>query len=363
MGGIREVAKRSGVSVATVSRVFNGYTDVSPATRQRVIDTARELDYTPSAAARTLAKQRSELIGVVLFTGVEHPDIGHPFFQEVLVGLKHGLGAAGYDVLLFASEQPHSSRDGEHSYLRRAKHHRVDGVVLMGVDRDDPEVKRLVESQIPLIAVDLDVAGEHASFVASDNVGGARVAVRYLHSLGHRRIATIAGPYKPGADRLLGYRAELQALGLEPRAGYEQVGDFYSESGEAAMRALLELPEPPTAVFAAADLMAVGAIKAANDAGLDVPGDLAVVGFDDIQLAGLLNPSLTTIRQDKPGLGLAAARALIQQIENPELTPPVLTLPIELVVRESSGGPHKERETTGVEADAGSQPSNPTGIR
>jgi LacI family transcriptional regulator len=363
MGGIREVAKRSGVSVATVSRVFNGYTDVSPATRQRVIDTARELDYTPSAAARTLAKQRSELIGVVLFTGVEHPDIGHPFFQEVLVGLKHGLGAAGYDVLLFASEQPHSSRDGEHSYLRRAKHHRVDGVVLMGVDRDDPEVKRLVESQIPLIAVDLDVAGEHASFVASDNVGGARVAVRYLHSLGHRRIATIAGPYKPGADRLLGYRAELQALGLEPRAGYEQVGDFYSESGEAAMRALLELPEPPTAVFAAADLMAVGAIKAANDAGLDVPGDVAVVGFDDIQLAGLLNPSLTTIRQDKPGLGLAAARALIQQIENPELTPPVLTLPIELVVRESSGGPHKERETTGVEADAGSQPSNPTGIR
>jgi LacI family transcriptional regulator len=363
MGGIREVAKRSGVSVATVSRVFNGYTDVSPATRQRVIDTARELDYTPSAAARTLAKQRSELIGVVLFTGVEHPDIGHPFFQEVLVGLKHGLGAAGYDVLLFASEQPHSSRDGEHSYLRRAKHHRVDGVVLMGVDRDDPEVKRLVESQIPLIAVDLDVAGEHASFVASDNVGGARVAVRYLHSLGHRRIATIAGPYKPGADRLLGYRAELQALGLEPRAGYEQVGDFYSESGEAAMRALLELPEPPTAVFAAADLMAVGAIKAANDAGLDVPGDVAFVGFDDIQLAGLLNPSLTTIRQDKPGLGLAAARALIQQIENPELTPPVLTLPIELVVRESSGGPHKERETTGVEADAGSQPSNPTGIR
>jgi LacI family transcriptional regulator, galactose operon repressor len=363
MGGIREVAKRSGVSVATVSRVFNGYTDVSPATRQRVIDTARELDYTPSAAARTLAKQRSELIGVVLFTGVEHPDIGHPFFQEVLVGLKHGLGAAGYDVLLFASEQPHSSRDGEHSYLRRAKHHRVDGVVLMGVDRDDPEVKRLVESQIPLIAVDLDVAGEHASFVASDNVGGARVAVRYLHSLGHRRIATIAGPYKPGADRLLGYRAELQALGLEPRAGYEQVGDFYSESGEAAMRALLELPEPPTAVFAAADLMAVGAIKAANDAGLDVPGDVAVVGFDDIQLAGLLNPSLTTIRQDKPGLGLAAARALIQQIENPELTPPALTLPIELVVRESSGGPHKERETTGVEADAGSQPSNPTGIR
>jgi LacI family transcriptional regulator len=340
VGTIREVAELSGVSVSTVSRVFNGYKDVSAATKQRVLDTARELDYAPSAAARTLVKQRSELIGIVLFTGVEHPDIGHPFFQEVLVGLKHGLGDSGYDVLLFASEQPHSSRNGKHSYLRRARHHRVDGVVLWGVDRDDPEVERLLESKIPLIGVDLDVAGERASYVASDNVGGARLAVRHLHELGHRRIATIAGPenMRPGADRLLGYRAELQALGVERRAEYERAGDFYTESGEVAMRALLQLAEPPTAVFAAADLMAVGAIKAANDAGLRVPGDLAVVGFDDIQLAGLLNPSLTTIRQDKPGLGLAAARALVEQIERPHISPPALTLPVELVVRASSGG-------------------------
>lgn len=365
MGTIREVAKRSGVSVATVSRVFNGYTDVSPSTRQRVLDTARELDYTPSAAARTLVKQRSELIGVVLFTGVEHPDIGHPFFQEVLVGLKHGLGDSGYDVLLFATDQPHSSRSGEHSYLRRARHHRVDGVVLMGVDRDDPEVERLLESQIPLIAVDLDIAGEHASYVASDNVGGARAAVRYLHSLGHRRIATIAGPQdtKPGADRMLGFRAELRALGIETPAAYEQVGDFYSESGETAMRALLDLDEPPTAVFAAADLMAVGAINAASDAGLQVPGDLAVIGFDDIQLAGLLNPTLTTIRQDKPGLGLAAARALIEQIENPQITPPALTLPIELVVRESSGGAQRAKEVREPKADGGLEPTKRTQVR
>jgi LacI family transcriptional regulator len=333
-----------------VSRVFNGYDDISSATRERVLETARRLDYSPSAAARTLVKRRSELIGIVLFTGVDHPDIGHPFFQDVLVGLKHGLGARGYDVLLFASEQPHSSRDGAHSYLRRARHPRVDGVVLMGVDRDDPEVGRLLESEIPLIGVDLDVSGERASHVASDNVGGARLAVRHLHGLGHRRIGTIAGPQesKPGADRLLGFRAELQALGLESRPEYEQLGDFYSESGEVAMRAFLALDQPPTAVFAAADLMAVGAIKAAQELGKNVPGEIAVVGFDDIQLASFLNPPLTTIRQDRVGLGLAAARALLEQIENPDLTPPVLTLPVELVVRASCGAGTTTNRSTGT---------------
>ncbi|HJQ49711.1 MAG TPA: LacI family DNA-binding transcriptional regulator [Gaiellaceae bacterium] len=337
---IREVAKLSGVSVSTVSRVFNGYGDVSAATKERVLETARSLDYAPSAAARTLVKQRSQLIGVVLFTGREHPDIGHPFFQDVLVGLKRGIGARGYDVLLFATEQPGSSGDSAHSYLRRARHHRVDGIVLMGVDRDDPEVTKLLEAQIPLVGVDLDVSGPTATHVASDNVGGARLAVRHLSGLGHRRIATIAGPEdsKPGADRLVGYRAELQALGLENRPEYEEIGDWYTESGERAMQKLLALPDPPTAVFAAADLMAVGAMKAARAAGLQVPGKLAVVGFDDIQLASLLDPALTTIRQDRVGLGHAAARALLEQIENPETTPAALTLPVELVVRASSGG-------------------------
>jgi LacI family transcriptional regulator len=340
---IHEVSKLSGVSVSTVSRVFNGYGDVSSATRLRVLAAARELDYAPSAAARTLVKQRSELVGVILFTGYDHPDIGHPFFQEVLVGFKNGIGAAGYDVLLFATEQPGSSNGQPHSYARRARHHRVDGVVLMGVDRRDPEVEKLLQSGTPVIGVDLDIAGERASYVSSDNVGGARLAVRHLYSLGHTRIATIAGPQemKPGADRLLGYRAELHSLGLEGTKGYEQVGDFYSDSGAAAMRALLALPEPPTAVFAAGDMMAIGAMQAVADATLAVPRDVALVGFDDIDSAALLNPALTTIRQDKVGLGLAAARALTELIENPEITPPVLTLPVELVVRASCGSVSK----------------------
>jgi LacI family transcriptional regulator len=343
MTSIREVAEQSGVSVSTVSRVFNGYHDVSQATRDRVLATARDLDYAPSAAARTLVTQRSQVVGVVLFTGDEHPDIHHPFFQGVLVGLKRGIGTLGYDLLLFATEQPGSANGREHSYLRRARQHRVDGIVLMGVRRDDPEVEKLVRSAIPVIGVDLDISGPRTSHVTSDNVGGARLAVRHLHELGHTQIATIAGPQdtKPGADRLLGYRAELRALGLAADPAHEVEGDFYSDSGGAAMRRLLELRDRPTAVFVASDEMAVGAIRAAQGAGLRIPGDLAVVGFDDIQLAGLVDPPLTTIRQDSVGIGVASGRALVEQIENPDVTPPVLTLPVQLVVRASSGGTRK----------------------
>jgi LacI family transcriptional regulator len=334
------------VSVATVSRVFNGYTDVSAETRQRVLASARKLDYMPSAAARTLVKRRSELIGVILFTGREHPDLQHPFFLEVLAGLKHALGDRGYDLLLFSSEQAGGDNNGAHAYARRARHHRVDGVVVLAVDdAEHPELKKLIASGTPVVAVDLVLTGKRASYVASDNLGGGRLAVRHLHDLGHRRIATISGlaHTKPAQDRLLGYRVELQDLGLEPRHEYEAQGDFYTESGEAAMRELLALPEPPTAVFCASDMMAVGAIKAIEEAGLRCPRDVSIVGFDDIQLAEYVSPALTTIRQDKRALGAAAAQSLAQLIEDPDTVPPVLVLPVELVRRGSTGPARRKR--------------------
>jgi LacI family transcriptional regulator, galactose operon repressor len=335
---IHEVARLSGVSVATVSRVFNGYKDVSEATRKRVLESAKQLDYTPSGAARTLVRKRSELIGVFLFTGIDHPDIQHPFFQDVLVALKQEVGAAGFDVLLFATEREEAGL-APHSFLTRARHHHVDGLVLMGIDAHDPELKRLVDSKIPTIAIDLELVGERAGFVMSENQEGARLAVRHLWELGHRRIATIAGDTgtKPGLDRLVGFRTELESLGGEAPDAYVEQGDFYTDSGYAAMQRLLDRPEPPTAVFAASDLMAVGAIKAVEDAGLRCPEDVAVVGFDDIQIAELLNPALTTIRQDKRGLGTAAGRSLISLVEEPGAAPPVRLLPVELVVRRSCG--------------------------
>jgi LacI family transcriptional regulator len=328
------------VSVATVSRVFNGYPDVSDATRKRVFAMATELDYAPSAAARTLVTKRSHVIGTVLDTGDDHPDLQHPFFQEVLVALKQRLGAGGYDLLLYATDA-HENDSERSSYLRRSRSHRVDGVVLMGVDAHDPDVRALARSRIPCVAVDVELLGGRAGYVMSDNVEGAREAVRHLAALGHRRIAFIGGlsATRPATDRLLGYRAELRELGLPYRDDYVLEGDFYADSGYRAMAALLELPERPTGVVAASDLMAAGAARAAQERGIRIPTDLSLVGFDDIQLAALMQPALTTIRQDKAGLGVAAADALTQMIGDLATAPPVVTLPVELVVRASTGAP------------------------
>ena len=175
----------------------------------------------------------------------------------------------------------------------------------------------------------------------SDNEGGAITAVRHLHELGHRRIATITGMIdsRPGADRLRGYRQAIQELGLAYRDDYVVYGDFYAESGREATERLLRLAEPPTAIFAASDLMAIGAIRAAAEVGLRVPEDLSIVGFDDIQLSPHVNPPLTTMRQDKLGLGFAAGDALVARIAGAPDRPPLRTLAVELVVRGSTAPP------------------------
>jgi LacI family transcriptional regulator len=241
---------------------------------------------------------------------------------------------------LFSVESAHGDGGSSaHRYLARARQHRVDGMIVMGADRYDPQVEELAASGIPTIAVDLDLQGGRCGYVTSDNIEGAALAVQHLADLGHRRIAMIGGPVdtRPGLDRTIGYRHGLERAGVEAKDGYERVGDFYPESGRNEMAALLDLGEAPTAVFAAADLMAVGAIQAIAERELSCPDDVAVVGFDDVQIARLLRPALTTIRQDKPGLGAAAGGALVRMIEDPELAPPTVTVPVELVVRESSG--------------------------
>jgi LacI family transcriptional regulator len=336
---IRELARLSGVSIGTVSRALNGYTDVRPETRERIVRLAEELDYTPSASARALVTQRSHVVGVFLDTGEGHPDLQHPFFHEVLVGVQETAGAGGFDLLLFSSEQPGNGY-GRHSYLKRCRHHNVDGVVLMGVDHHDEEVRRLTASSIPCVGVDVELEGRETGYVTSDNVSGGELAVGHLAAQGHRRIAVIHGPVDTlaGLERLRGFRQGLDAAGLAYRDEYVRAGDFYVETGHRAADALLALPEPPTAIVAASDLMAVGALRAAAEAGLVVPRDLSVVGFDDIMLAAHLQPGLTTLRQDKVGLGTAAAQALMHRVAGVE-APDVVRLPVDLVVRGTTAPP------------------------
>jgi LacI family transcriptional regulator len=318
---------------------LNGYPDVSSATRERVTELARQLEYTPTAAARALVLERSYLIGVFLETGEGHPDLQHPFFHGVLVGLKECIGRAGYDLLLFARE---GSPDGQpDSLLKRSRHQNVDGAVLMGVDPESPELHALLRSEIPCVGIDVELTGAGAEHVISDNVAGAALAVRHLADLGHRRIATITGMLDthPGRDRLRGYREELQSRGLAYRDEYVAAGDYYFDSGAAGLDRLLELPEPPTAVFAASDLMAMGAIRAATARGLRLPDELSIVGFDDIPFAEHTTPPLTTLRQDKPGLGAAAGEALIRRIEDSDGPALSQTLPVELRERGTTAPP------------------------
>ena len=308
---------------------------------QAITDDVRERAISLAAQGKMLHKTGPpaypRVIGAAITTGLQS-DLRHPFFSEVLEGIKERAVASHYDLLLFSG---HVSEDfsAEYSYVARCRRHGIDGVILMGFSRTDPELLHLLSEQIPTVAIDLDLVGARATYVTSDNVEAAATVVQYLHALGYTRIAHITGIQVsgPGIDRTLGYRSGLERVDLPFREEYLVEGDFYESTGYAGMGRLLALEQPPEAVFCASDLMALGAIRAAHAAGLSVPEDIAVVGFDDASFASMMKPALTTVRQDKTGLGAAACEALMRIMENASSEPPVVILAADLVVRESCG--------------------------
>ena len=336
---LREIATRTGVSVSTVSRVLNGHSGVSSEVRERVLETAGELDYTPNAAARTLVLKRSHLIAVVIRTGDDR-EFEHPFYQVVLDGIKHHATKRGYDLYILSHAGEIYGDDSDY-FVTRVRRHQAEGAVVMGVREKD--IEELVKMELPVVTVDFEPTGKlekKVGFVQSDNYAGAEQATTHLVSLGRKRIAYIAGELytAPGMKRLAGYRNALERADMPFRDEYVVEGDFTSESGCKAMKKLLALEERPDAVFVACDMMALGAIRAAHDLGLRIPEDVAIVGFDDIHFASLSVPALTTIRQRKEEIGEKACEALIDLIEGRRAEPPRVTLPVDLVVRESCGG-------------------------
>jgi len=343
---LEEIARLAGVSRSTVSRVINHHPSVRPEVRERVWRIIREVGYQPHAAARNLVTRRSQIVGVVIPETL--PKVfSDPYFPAVLRGISDALVERGYHLMLSLL----SPQQEEDFYQRALRGRVVDGIIVLSAQVTDPLIRRAYQEGLPVVSIGRYPQEPAVSYVDADNVGGGRMATEHLLRLGRRRVATIAGPQTmaPGIDRLEGYRAALQAWGLNPQPEWIVEGDFTEAGGYVAMRRLL--PARPDAVFVASDLMAVGALKALREAGLRVPEDVAIVGYDDVELARFTDPPLTTVRQPIYELGRMAVQLLLRQLEEGMRDPQRVILPTELVIR-SSCGALRERSALEVRGDA-----------
>ena len=334
---IADVAARAGVSTATVSRVLAGLGRASPATRERVLRVARELDYRPSGVARSLKRRETRTLGLIV------TDIENPFFPQLVRAIEDAAREAGYALLLCnAADDP----EREAAYLDILVERRVDGVVIAASSLGRRHREWLREPPLPVVVVNGLPPGISVPAVASDNRGGGRMAVEHLLDLGHRRIGFLMAPPRniDAPDRLAGALEAMAECGLGPDALAVATGDAGVAGGDRAMRELLAAAPDVTAVFAYNDLMAIGAIRAVRACGHRVPGHVSVVGFDDVDLAGYTEPPLTTIAQAIPDMGRWAFDALARQLAGSDGTRPaepgpLVRLPVRLRVRESTAPP------------------------
>lgn len=331
---IREVAREAGVSVATVSRVLNRSGPVSEETSRRIREVAKRLRFTPNEAARSLIRSRTHTLGVLL------PDLHGEFFSEVIRGIDQRARQDGFHLLVSCF---HADR-GEMAAALNAMRGRVDGLILMAPDVDAaPSLADLPSDFVTVLLNPPTKRGGNALAVRVDNVGGARAMVRHLVELGHRPIAMILGAERnhDAEERRRGYRAALREGGIAIDEALEVAGDFSESSGYAAVEQLLALPASrrPRAIFAANDAMAVGALSALRDAGLRVPEDVALAGFDDIPIARYLTPPLSSVHVAIDELGRRATELALRALErgSPPTKPREEVLRPTLVVRSSCG--------------------------
>lgn len=304
---IRDVAKAAGVSTATVSRVLNADPRVRPALVARVGESMRALNYQPSRAARTLRTRKSQVWSLIL------ADIRNPFFTDVIRGIEDVAYKAGYSLILANTDE---SPAREQDNIQLAVAELVSGIILVPSKKQQSDLTLVKRNKIPVVTLDRRVAEGHLDCVLTDHVRGSQLAVDHLIENGYRRIACIAGPADTtsGLERMAGYRAALAARGVREEPGLARHSDFTEEGGYEETMALLDVSPRPDAVFVANNVMTVGTLRAVADAGLRIPDDIAVVGFDEMSWSRLLSPPLTTVAQPAYDLGLEAARLLLSRL-------------------------------------------------
>ena len=327
---IREVADLAGVSTATVSRVINGRAEVSEKARKAVMRVVREHGYSTNRTARALSGGRTGLVGVM------SPVVHHSYFSVILDGAGEALYEHDMRMVLCPTHHEH---EREVTLLERLMHGTTDGAVLILPEESGEELSALHEHGYRFVIIDPHKSlDERVPTVSAAHTSGASEAVEHLLSLGHRRIAAITGPrgWIATEERLRGYRAALAAVGVMPDPLLEVESDFSDRGGFQATEALLELPDPPTAIFAFNDMLAIGAMQAARARGIRIPQDLSVVGFDDTFEASIVTPTLTTVRQPLAEMGRMAVALLVRLLQNQRIEALHVELATKLVVREST---------------------------
>ncbi len=329
---IRDVAARAGVSVTTVSHTLNATRFVSAEAKAKVHEAAHALGYVPSEVARGLKHNTTRTLGMLV------PNNSNPYFAEIIRGVEHHCYGAGYSLLLCNSnDDPQQQAD----HLRVLAERRVDGIVLVASGDNDSIVASCKDLRLPLVLVDREIDVIAVDLIEVDHAAGGELATAHLLSLGHARVACIVGPadLRPSQQREAGWRRALAGAGITPRPDEIVRGDFGPESGAAAMRRLLQSAHRPTAVFVCNDMMAIGALHAAHEAGIAVPAQLSIVGFDDIELAAYTSPPLTTVAQPKEAIGTGAAGLLLERLRDGRVEPRRAILQPELHRRASTARP------------------------
>ena len=331
---LEDIAKQAGVSRSTVSRVVNDFPNVREDVRRRVLDVIQKTGYHPNVAARALASQRSWTLGLVLPHSVSLI-FTDPYFPHLIKGIAQACNEHNFTLALFLVS---NKEDEKKIFTRVTRRGLLDGVLVQSGHHGDQQIiGHLVDADMPQVVIGRPLRFDNVSYVDVDNVNGAYNAVTHLIRLGYQRIATISGPTHSaaGLDRIEGYTKAMTERGYKIDQSLMVEGDFTEAGGYYAMQKLL--PAKPDAVFAASDVTANGAMRAVREAGLNVPNDIAFVGFDDVPLANLSDIQLTTIRQPVIQAGIRAVELLIDLIENGIQPPRHIIMNTQLIIRDSCG--------------------------